>query len=104
MKLFELSGRVAVVTGGTAGIAQGLAAAGAAIVVAGRRSEKNLAAARALEQLEVKTAAVELDVRSEASCRAMVETAVQRFGRLDILVNNAGTTIRKQPQALTLAE
>jgi 2-deoxy-D-gluconate 3-dehydrogenase len=108
MKLFELSGRVAVVTGGNSGIglgiAQGLAAAGAGIVVAGRRSEKNLAAARALEKLNVRTAAAEVDVRSEASCRAMVEAAVQRFGRLDILVNNAGTTIRKQPDALTLAE
>ena len=108
MKLFELSGRVAVVTGGNSGIglgiAQGLAAAGAAIVVAGRRNEKNLAAARALEKLNVRTAAVEVDVRSEASCRAMVEAAVQRFGRLDILVNNAGTTIRKQPHSLTLAE
>ena len=108
MNLFELSGRVAVVTGGNSGIglgiAQGLAAAGAGIVVAGRRSEKNLAAARALEKLNVRTAAAEVDVRSEASCRAMVEAAVQRFGRLDILVNNAGTTIRKQPDALTLAE
>jgi len=108
MKLFELKGRVAVVTGGNSGIglgiAQGLAAAGAAIVVAGRRNEKTLAAARALEKLDVRTVAVELDVRSEASCRAMVESTVQRFGRLDILVNNAGTTIRKQPQALTLAE
>ena len=108
MKLFELKGRVAVVTGGNSGIglgiAQGLAAAGAAIVVAGRRNEKTLAAARALEKLDVRTVAVELDVRSEASCRAMVEGTVQRFGRLDILVNNAGTTIRKQPQALTLAE
>ena len=104
----KLKGRVAVVTGGNSGIglgiAQGLAAAGAAIVVAGRRNEKTLAAARALEKLDVRTVAVELDVRSEASCRAMVEGTVQRFGRLDILVNNAGTTIRKQPQALTLAE
>ena len=108
MKLFELKGRVAGVTGGNSGIglgiAQGLAAAGAAIVVAGRRNEKTLAAARALGKLDVRTVAVELDVRSEASCRAMVEGTVQRFGRLDILVNNAGTTIRKQPQALTLAE
>jgi 2-deoxy-D-gluconate 3-dehydrogenase len=108
MTLFELHGRVAVITGGNAGIglgiAQGLAAAGAAIVVAGRRAEKNLAAASAIAELNVKTAAIEVDVCKEESCRAMVESTMQRFGRIDILVNNAGIAIRKQPQAYTLAE
>jgi 2-deoxy-D-gluconate 3-dehydrogenase len=52
----------------------------------------------------VNAAALELDVSKEESCRAMVESTVRRFGRLDILVNNAGTTIRKQPEAYTLAE
>jgi len=46
----------------------------------------------------------EVDVQREASCRAMVQAAVDRFGRLDILVNNAGTNIRKQPQEYTLEE
>jgi 2-deoxy-D-gluconate 3-dehydrogenase len=108
MKLFDLNGRVAIITGGNAGIgfgiAQGLAAAGAAIVIAGRRSEKNREAARAIERLNVKTAALEVDVCKQASCHAMVEATVQRFGRIDILVNNAGTTIRKQPETYTLAE
>jgi NAD(P)-dependent dehydrogenase (short-subunit alcohol dehydrogenase family) len=61
MKLFELNGRVAVITGGNAGIglgiAKGLAAAGAVIVIAGRRAEKNLEAARAIEAFNVNTAA-----------------------------------------------
>jgi 2-deoxy-D-gluconate 3-dehydrogenase len=108
MTLFDLNGRVAVITGGNAGIglgiAQGLAAAGAAIVVAGRRAEKNLEAARAIAALRVKTAAIEVDVCKEESCRAMVESTVERFGRIDILVNNAGIAIRKQPDAYTLAE
>jgi 2-dehydro-3-deoxy-D-gluconate 5-dehydrogenase len=108
MKLFDLNGRVAVITGGNAGIglgiASGLAAAGAAIVIAGRRREKNLEAARAIESLNVNTAAFELDVSKEESCRTMIQNTVKRFGRIDILVNNAGTTIRKQPETYTLAE
>jgi len=108
MNLFDLNGRVAVITGGNAGIgfgiAQGLAAAGAAIAVAGRRADKNLEAARALEVFNVKTAALEVDVCKEESCRSMVESTVERFGRIDILVNNAGITIRKQPETYTLAE
>ncbi len=108
MQLFELGGRVAVITGGNAGIglgiAKGLAAAGASIVIAGRRAEKNLAAARTIETFKVNTAAFEVDVRSEESCRSLVDRTVQQFGRVDILVNNAGIAIRKQPEAYTLAE
>ncbi|HEY4736624.1 MAG TPA: glucose 1-dehydrogenase [Xanthobacteraceae bacterium] len=108
MKPFDLTGRVAVITGGNAGIgfgmAQGLAAAGAAIVIAGRRNDKNREAAQAIEAFNVKTAVVEVDVCEEASCRGLVEATVEQLGRLDILVNNAGVNIRKQPEALTAAE
>jgi 2-deoxy-D-gluconate 3-dehydrogenase len=108
MKLFDLKGRVAVITGGNAGIglgiAKGLAAAGAAIVIAARRAEKNLEAARAIEAFNVKTAALEVDVCKEELCRSMIGSTVERFGRIDILVNNAGIAIRKQPEAYTLAE
>jgi 2-deoxy-D-gluconate 3-dehydrogenase len=108
MKLFDLNGRVAIVTGGNGGIgfgmAKGLAQAGAAVVVAGRNAEKSAAAVRELEALGARAATVDVDVTSEASCRAMVRTAVDRFGRLDILVNNAGTNIRKQPEEYSLAE
>jgi 2-dehydro-3-deoxy-D-gluconate 5-dehydrogenase len=108
-KLFDLSGRVAVVTGGNAGIglgiATGLAEAGAAgIVIAGRRSEKNSEACEALEAFNVQAANIEAEVSNEASCRSMIERTVERFGRIDILVNNAGIAVRKQPENYTLAE
>jgi len=108
MNLFDLSGRVAAVTGGNGGIglgmARGLAGAGAAVVIAGRNAAKNAAAVKELEALGAKAAAIEADLRSEAACRAMIGEAAQRFGRLDILVNNAGTNIRKQPQEYSLDE
>ena len=108
MALFDLTGRVAIVTGGNGGIglgmAKGMAQAGASIVVAARDEAKNGEAVQALEALGAQAVAVQVDVTQEASCRAMVETAVERFGRLDVLVNNAGTTIRKQPEEYTLEE
>jgi 2-dehydro-3-deoxy-D-gluconate 5-dehydrogenase len=108
MKLFDLTGRVALVTGGNGGIglgmAEGMAQAGAAIVVAGRQKTKNAEAVKVLEKLGAKAIAVEGDVADDAACRAMIDFAVGHFGRLDILVNNAGMTIRKQPEKLTPAE
>ncbi|MGH6904205.1 MAG: SDR family NAD(P)-dependent oxidoreductase [Geminicoccaceae bacterium] len=108
VKLFDLSGRVAIVTGGNGGIglgmAKGLAAAGAAVVVAARDQEKSAAAVAELEGQGAKAVAVALDVTDAASCRAMVDQTVTRFGRLDVLVNNAGTNVRKQPEEYTLEE
>ena len=108
MKLFDLTGRVALVTGGNGGIglgmAEGLAAAGAAVMIAGRNKAKNEAAVAALQKLGAKAAAIEVDVTKEADCRAMVEATVAKFGGLQILVNNAGTNIRKQPEEVSLAE
>jgi 2-deoxy-D-gluconate 3-dehydrogenase len=108
MKLFDLSGKVAIVTGGNGGIglgmARGLAQAGAAVAVAGRQAAKSAAAVRELEGLGARAIAVEVDVTREASCREMVQKTVERLGRLDILVNNAGTNVRKQPQEYTLDE
>lgn len=108
MKLFDLSGRVAIVTGGNGGIglgmAKGLAAAGAAVVVAGRDAAKNDAAVKELQALGGKASALAVDVLKEESCRALITNTVKQHGRLDILVNNAGINIRKQPQEYTLAE
>jgi len=107
-KAFDLEGRVAIVTGGNGGIglgmAEGLAQAGAALVVAGRNAQKNAAAVKTLQALGAKAMAVEVDVTQQPDCRRMVDTCVASYGRLDILLNNAGTNIRKQPQDYTLEE
>jgi 2-deoxy-D-gluconate 3-dehydrogenase len=103
--LFNLSGRVAVVTGGNGGIglgmAKGLAAAGASVVVAARNAEKAEAAVAALG---AGSNFIALDVADESSCKALIDETVARYGRLDILVNNAGTSIRKPPEDYTAAE
>jgi 2-dehydro-3-deoxy-D-gluconate 5-dehydrogenase len=108
VRLFDLTGRVAIVTGGNGGIglgmAKGMAQAGASLVVAARDEAKNVEAVRELEGLGAKAIAVRVDVTDEASCRAMVRSALDRFGHLDVLVNNAGTNIRKQPETYTLEE
>jgi 2-deoxy-D-gluconate 3-dehydrogenase len=106
--MFDLSGRVALVTGGNSGIglglARGLARAGASVMIAGRDAAKNAAAAEALRALGVRAETIEADIADPAAIAAMVEGTVARLGRLDILVNNAGTTVRKAPEALSLAE
>jgi len=103
--LFDLTGKVAVVTGGNGGIglgiARGLARAGADIAVVGRQAGKLEAAVAELEGLGVKAAAIACDVTDEAAVAAMAAEVGERFGRLDILVNNAGTSVRKAPQDLT---
>jgi 2-dehydro-3-deoxy-D-gluconate 5-dehydrogenase len=108
MRLFDLSGRVAIVTGGNGGIglgmARGLAEAGAAVVVAARNRDKSAQAVTELEARGARALAVAVEVTSEASCRALIQTTLAELGRLDILVNNAGTTIRKQPEEYALAE
>jgi 2-deoxy-D-gluconate 3-dehydrogenase len=108
VQLFDLTDRVAIVTGGNGGIglgmARGLVTAGAAVVVAARDEAKSAEAVRELESLGARAVAVRVDVTEAASCRAMVQATLDRFGRLDVLVNNAGTNIRKQPQEYTLEE
>jgi 2-deoxy-D-gluconate 3-dehydrogenase len=106
--LFDLSGKVAVVTGGNGGIglgmARGLARAGATIVVAARNQAKSEAAVKELTDLGAKALALAVDVRKEDSVEALFAQVADRLGRLDILVNNAGINIRKRVEVLPLAE
>lgn len=108
MKAFDLTGKVAIVTGGNGGIglgmAKGLAEAGAAIVVGGRNAEKNEKAVAALGQMGAKALAVPYEATSEESGRALVAKAAEAFGRIDILINNAGTAVRKRPEDTSLDE
>ena len=108
MTLFDLSGRVAVVTGGNGGIglgmAKGLAAAGAAVVVAARNREKSEMAVAELAGIGAHSLFIPLDVADPASCRSMVGETVERLGRVDILINNAGMSIRKPPESYTVEE
>jgi len=106
--MFDLKGKVAVVTGGNGGIglgmARGLAKAGARVVVAARNKEKSGAALRELQALGAGALAVNVDVTQEKSVDAMVRETVEKCGGLDILVNNAGINIRKPAQDLSLEE
>jgi 2-deoxy-D-gluconate 3-dehydrogenase len=108
MNLFDLSGRVAVITGGNGGIglgmAQGIAAAGATVVLGGRNAAKGAAAVQQIKDAGGKAEFADVDVTSEKSCRALIDGAASRHGRLDILINNAGTNIRKVPDILKLEE
>lgn len=105
---FDLTGKVAIVTGGNGGIglgmARGLAEAGADIAIVGRNEAKSVAAVTELKQLGVKAISVVTDVTDQAAVTAMVERVGSELGRVDILVNNAGINIRKAPHALDLAE
>jgi 2-dehydro-3-deoxy-D-gluconate 5-dehydrogenase len=106
--VFDLKGKVAIVTGGNGGIglgmARGLAAAGARVVVAGRNAEKSRTAVAELARLGPDPLAIEVDVASEVSVAALVHATMERCARLDILVNNAGINVRKPAHELGLDE
>jgi len=94
LERFSLAGKVALVTGASSGLGAGfavaLAQAGADVVLAARRRDGLEAACREVEKLGRSALAVPTDVTDPEACRALVQTAIGRFGRLDVLVNNAG--------------
>lgn len=94
--LFSLEGRVAVVTGASSGIgvslAEGLAAAGARVVLAARRVERLEALAKRLQAAGADCAAIPCDVAEPGSVDGLVAETLSCFGRVDVLVNNAGIT------------
>ena len=107
-KFFDLTGKVALVTGGNGGLglamAKGLAHAGASIVVAARNERKTAQALSEIRALGAQAEGVAVDVTQEALIKNMVSHTVDTLSRVDILVNNAGTTVRKEPQDLTSEE
>jgi NAD(P)-dependent dehydrogenase (short-subunit alcohol dehydrogenase family) len=107
-RAFRLDGRVAVVTGASAGMgvafARCLAGAGAAVVVAARRRERLDALAASLREAGAQALAVSCDVASEADVDALTAAALARFGRVDVLVCNAGFTQIVPAEAQALAD
>ena len=93
-QLFDLTGRVAVITGGSIGLgrqmAEGLAEMGASLVLCARNEERCRQAAAELQYLGVKAMALACDVKSQASVQEMVDATFSQFGRIDVLINNAG--------------
>src|SRR2546428_7391402 len=97
--MFDLNGKVAIVTGGNGGIglgmARGLAGAGARVVVAARNQTKSAAAVRELEKLGGQPLSIAVDVADQAAVHAPVRSSGDRCGRLDLLVNNAVVNARQ---------
>ena len=92
--MFSLDGKVAIVTGASSGLgvafAQGLAEAGADVVLGARRIYKLGSTANLVESVGRRALAVATDVADPAQCQALVDAAMEEFGRVDVLVNNAG--------------
>jgi NAD(P)-dependent dehydrogenase (short-subunit alcohol dehydrogenase family) len=105
---FDLSGKVALVTGGTSGlgraIALGLAQAGAAVTVGSRDEEKIGGTVSALKEIGEGHTGLRLDVGDAPSIQAAFDAVMRDRGRLDILVNAAGTIQRKDPLEVSLEE
>ena len=104
INIFDLTGKVAVVTGGNGGIgfgmARGLARAGANVAVVARNEEKSAQAVRALRGFGVEARAFRADVSDADAVSGMVDAVIAAFGGIDILINNAGINIRKRPEDL----
>jgi Dehydrogenases with different specificities (related to short-chain alcohol dehydrogenases) len=104
-ELFDLAGRVAIVTGTSRGLGQyfarALAKAGADLVLTSRKREELSAFAKEIEALGRKAACLELDVRKQESIEKFAADAEAAYGHLDILVNNAGCNVRKPALEVT---
>jgi NAD(P)-dependent dehydrogenase (short-subunit alcohol dehydrogenase family) len=107
-RLFDLSGRVAVVTGAGSGLgavfAEALAETGASVVCVGRRLDRVQEMANRLVENGCQSLALSADVTDEATVVSMIGKSVEQFGRLDILVNNAGTAVVGPPETISLAD
>jgi gluconate 5-dehydrogenase len=107
-QLFDLKGRVAVVTGGSVGlgrqVAQALAEMGADIVLCARKRERCEQSAEELKALGVRAMAMACDVTKADDVNQVVQAALAGFGRIDIVVNNAGISWGAPFESMTLAD
>ena len=98
--LFDLNGKVAIVTGTSRGLGQhmgrALARAGADLVITSRKKESLQDFKFEIEALGRHVVALELDVRNLESINAMVDAAMAAYGKIDVLVNNAGCNVRNR--------
>lgn len=108
MDIFDLSGKVAIVTGGNQGIglaiSRALAQAGAAVIIANRRAEEGKKAAESLKKEGLKVTSIPTDVNDESSIAAMISKVMENYGKIDVLVNNAGVIVRKPAEEMTREE
>ncbi|WP_417379747.1 SDR family NAD(P)-dependent oxidoreductase [Gimesia sp.] len=109
IKLFDLTGRAAIITGGSKGLgsamAEGLASAGANLLLTSRnQAEVEATAAQIQSDYGNKVIGMAADVTDADQVAAMTERAISEFGKIDILINNAGINIRGPIDELTLEE
>jgi gluconate 5-dehydrogenase len=107
IKLFDLTGKVAIVTGGSKGLglamAAGLASAGASIMIVNRNATEGAQAAKSLvDDFSVRAISFSADITNQQQTEAMAAAALDAFGRIDILINSAGINIRGPIDELTL--
>ncbi|HXX43962.1 MAG TPA: SDR family oxidoreductase [Candidatus Acidoferrales bacterium] len=105
-QLFDLKGRVAIVTGGSIGLgrqmAEGLAEMGVDLVLCARKAERCEQATAELKTLGVRTLALGCDVKRPSDIQEVVNATLSQFGRIDILINNAGTSWGAPVEEMTL--
>ena len=109
IRQFDLTGKSAIITGGSKGLgfamAAGLASAGAAIMLVNRNAEEGESAARQLiEDFSIKAISFPADITNEKQTQQMAATAIDAFGKIDILINSAGINIRGAIDEVTLED
>jgi len=106
--LFDLTGKVAIVSGASSGLgvqfAKALAGQGADIVIVARRMEKLEMVKKEIESMGKKCLAIQCDVNNEGEIKKVVEQTIKEFGKVDILVNNAGVSAIAPAESMTEAQ